>query len=253
MKDYKVVGKPHVRKDSWEKVTGAARYCADYSLPGQLYGAVYRAPVPHGIIKRIDISKAKSLPGVRAVVQGSDLPYTFGRLMRDQRFLAVDKVRFLGEPIVAVAADTLETANEAVNLIEVEIEELPAIDNVLEAVKPESPLVHESLGSYFYEKSIRPVDKTNIYDHFTLRKGDVEKGFAEADVIVENEYECAILHHAAIENHAAIAQVEPSGKVTVWATVQSPFYTRSEIARALSISENKVRIISPPIGGGFGG
>ncbi|MGM0432312.1 MAG: xanthine dehydrogenase family protein molybdopterin-binding subunit [Spirochaetota bacterium] len=253
MKDFKVVGKPHVRKDSVDKVTGATRFCADLSLPGQLYGAVYRSPVPHGIIKRVDVTKAKEHPGVRAVVQGKDLPYYFGRVMRDQKFLADEKVRFHGEPIVAVAADTLEIAKEAVEMIEVEIEELPAIDNVLEAVKPDSPLVHESLGSYYHEKTMRPVDKTNIYDHFTLRKGDVEKGFAEADVIVENEYECAILHHTAIENHAAIAQVDPSGKVTVWATVQSPFYTRSEIARTLEIPENQVRVIPPPIGGGFGG
>ncbi|MDC7245531.1 MAG: xanthine dehydrogenase family protein molybdopterin-binding subunit [Sphaerochaetaceae bacterium] len=253
MDNYNVIGKPELRKDSRDKVTGATQYCCDITLTGMLHGAVYRSKVPHGKIQSVDVSGAWEVEGVRAVVTGKDVPYRIGRSIQDQTFLAIDKVRYQGEPIVLVAADTLEQAYEAVRKVKVDIEQLPAVNDVLEAVEENSPLVHEKLEEYPHIPTVRPVNGTNIYDHFTLRKGDVEKGFAEADVIVENEYECAILHHAAIENHMATAKVDASGKITVWSPAQSPFYIRGELSRALGIPENKIRIIVPPIGGGFGG
>lgn len=252
MSDFTVIGKPKLRKDSRDKVTGATKYGADITIAGMLYGAVLRSKIPHGIIRSLDVSLARKAEGVRAVVTGKDVPFSIGRSIQDQTFLAIDKVRFEGEPIALVAADTLEQAYAAVRLIKVEIEELEAVNDVLKAMEPGSPLVHEKLTSYPHVSTIRPVDGTNIYDHFTLRKGDVEKGFAEADVIVENEYNTAILHHAAIENHMAIAKVDASGKITVWTPAQSPFYIRGELARALNMPENMIRIIVPPIGGGFG-
>lgn len=253
MDELKVVGKSVIRKDAADKVTGSTMYIADLTMANQLYGAVYRSPVPHGIIKKIDVSKAREYPGVRAVVTDKDVPYRFGRTLVDQTYLARDKVRMEGEPIVAVAADTLEIAREAVGLIDVEIEPLPVVEDMMEALKPGSPLVHDDLETYKNNGKHRCKSGTNIYDHFMLRKGDVEKGFAEADVIVENEYECAMLSHSPIETHGAIARVDGSGKVTVWTPGQSPFYLRTEIASSLGIPESRVRIISPPIGGGFGG
>ncbi|MDD3822181.1 MAG: xanthine dehydrogenase family protein molybdopterin-binding subunit [Sphaerochaetaceae bacterium] len=253
MSEYTVIGKPALRKDSHDKVTGSAQFCADITLTGMLHGAVLRSKVPHGIIKSIDVSAAKEAEGVRAVVTGEEVPYRLGRSIMDQTFLAIDKVRHEGEPIALVAADTLEQAYAAVRMIKVDIEPLPAVNDVLEAMKPESALVHDRLEDYWHVDTIRPVNGTNIYDHFTLRKGDVDKAFAEADVIVENEYDCAILHHAAIENHLAIAKVDGSGKITVWSPAQSPYYIRGELSRALKVPENKIRVIVPPIGGGFGG
>ena len=253
MSDFTVIGNPELRKDSHDKVTGTAQFCADISLTGMLHGAVLRSKVPHGIIKSLDVSAAEKAEGVRAVVTGKEVPYRIGRSILDQTFLAIDKVRYEGEPIALVAADTLEQAYAAVRLISVDIEPLPAVNDVLEAMKEGSPLLHDKLTAYPHVETIRPVDGTNIYDHFTLRKGDVDTAFAEADVVVENEYECAILHHAAIENHMATAKVDASGKITVWTPCQSPYYIRGELARALSIPENKIRIIVPPIGGGFGG
>ncbi|HKL59701.1 MAG TPA: xanthine dehydrogenase family protein molybdopterin-binding subunit [Sphaerochaeta sp.] len=253
MSDFTVIGKSETRKDSRDKVTGAAQFGADITLTGMLHGAVLRSKIPHGIIKSLDVSLAREAEGVRAVVTGKDVPFFIGRSILDQTFMAIDKVRYEGEPIALVAADTLEQAYAAVRLMKVEIEELPAVNDVLKAMEPDSPLVHDKLASYTHVSAVRPVDGTNIYDHFTLRKGDVEKGFAEADVIVENEYNSAILHHAAIENHMSIAKVDPSGKITVWTPAQSPFYIRGELARALNMPENMIRIVVPPIGGGFGG
>jgi carbon-monoxide dehydrogenase large subunit len=250
---FNIIGKSEVRKDSRDKVTGATQYCGDISLTGMLHGAVYRSKVPHGKIKSLDVSGAWDIEGVRAVVTAKDVPFTIGRSIKDQTFLARDKVRYEGEPIVLVAADTLEQAYEAVRKVKIDIEQLPAVNDVMEAMKEDSPLVHESLADYSHVPTVRPVNGTNIYDHFTLRKGDVTKGFAQADVIVENEYKCAILHHAAIENHMATAKVDASGKITVWSPAQSPFYIRGELSKALNIPENKIRVIVPPIGGGFGG
>lgn len=252
MNDYAVIGKPALRKDSRDKVTGSTQFCSDINLTGMLHGAALRSKVPHGIIKSIDVSAAMQAEGVRAVVTGEDVPYSIGRSIVDQSFLAMGKVRFEGEPIALVAADTLEQAYAAVRMIKVDITPLPAVNDVLEAMKPESALVHDRLADYPHIDTVHPVNGTNIYDHFKLRKGDVDKAFAEADVIVENEYDCAILHHAAIENHAAIAKVDGSGKITVWSCCQSPYYVRGELARALNMPENKIRIIVPPIGGGFG-
>lgn len=252
MEELKVVGKSLTRKDVMDKVTGSTLYFADLNLPNQLFGAVYRSPVPHGIIKGIITSKAREYPGVRAVVIGEDVPYSFGRTLVDQTYLAMGKVRMQGEPIVAIAADTLEIANEAVKLIEVEIEPLPVVADMMEALKPDSSLVHEKLEEYKNPGKCRCKNSTNIFDHFALIKGNVEKGFEEADVIIENEYSCAMLSHAPIETHGAAAQLDKSGKLTVWTPAQSPFYVRTEISASLGIPESKVRVISPPIGGGFG-
>ncbi len=252
MGNLKVVGKSVTRKDVIDKVTGITKYTGDINMTSQLYGAFYRSPVPHGKIVNIDVTKAKEYPGVRVVITGEDVPYLIGQTIVDQPVLAVGKVRMEGEPIVGIAADTIEAAYRAAALVKVEIEPLPVIDDVMEAMKPDSPLVHEKLEDYVNLTKSRCKNGTNIYDHFTLRKGDVEKGFEEADVIIEKEYDCAMLSHATIETHASIAQYERSGKLTVISAAQSPFRIRAEMARAFGMDESKIRVISPPIGGGFG-
>lgn len=253
MENLKVIGKPVIRKDVLDKVTGATEYAADLFIPKQLYAAVFRSPVPHARIKKVDTAKAAAYPGVRSVVTGEDAPYSYGRFIKDQSFLARGKVRFLGEPVAAVAADTLEIALEAVRLITMEYEELPLIDDVMEAVKTGSPLVHENWNEYKMQNGAAPLSGTNICDHTKVRKGDIEKGFQEADVVVENTYWNSMVSHAPIEPHSATVKVEPSGKVTIWSATQSPFYIREEICASLGLPDHMVRIIVPQIGGGFGG
>ncbi len=253
MRILNIVGKPVMRKDVLDKVTGTTEYAADIHVPKQLYAAVYRSPVPHGRIITVDTTKAVDLPGVRAVVTGEDAPYSYGRFIQDQTFLAVKKVRYYGEPVAAVAADTLEIALEAARLITMDYDELPVVDDVMKAVKPDSPLLHDDWNDYKQLTGARPVENSNICDHTKLRKGDIEKGFREADVVVENAYWNSMTSHAPIEPHSATVKVAPSGKVTVWTATQSPFYVRSEIAASLGLPEHMVRIIVPHIGGAFGG
>ena len=253
MDAYKVIGKPVVRKDVLAKVTGAQEYIADMDLPKQLHAAVYRSPLPHARILKIDTSRARAYPGVRAVVTGEDAPYYYGRFFKDQTFLALDRVRYMGEPVAAVAADTREIAWEAARLITAEYEELPLVDDVLEAAKPGSPLVHEDWFAYKKQGAAYPVKGTNICDHTKLRKGNIDEGFAQADVVVENEYWNSMTSHAPIEPHGATVQVDPTGKVTIWSATQSPFYIREEIAACLGLPEHMVRVIVPQVGGGFGG
>lgn len=252
MKPFKVVGKSIIRKDALEKVTGRAIYGADIQFPHQLYGAVYRSPLPHARILNIDTTKASALPGVRAIVTGNDFHNRFGQFIEDQPFLAYQKVRYAGEPVVAIAAEHPEIAAEAVQLVKVDFEPLPAVLDPFQAMEPGSPLVHENWNEYNILGQARPVPGTNICDHFTLRKGDVETGWKESDVIIENEFNCSMLQHVTLETHCAVARVDAGGYLTIWTPAQSPFMLREQLARALNMSMNNIRIICTWIGGGFG-
>ena len=249
----KYVGKSEKRVDGVKKVTGYVRYTDDLKLSGMLYARIKKSPYPHAKILKIDTSKAEKLPGVKVIITGKDVPVRVGLYLEDKTFLAIDKVRFIGEPVAAVAAESEEIAEEAVSLIEVDYEELPAVFGPLEGIKPDAPLIHEDLGSYKHASIILPVKGTNISNHYKIRKGDAEKGFKEADFVFENEFYVPPIQHSAIENHCAIAQVDPEGKITVWAGCQSPYAVRRTLATAFNIPLNKIRVISPAIGGGFGG
>ena len=248
-----VIGHTQIRKGGVAKVTGAAQFGADVDLPGQLYGAVLHSPHPHARILKVDTEAAKALPGVRAVITGADFPTLYGSFIADQPILAVGKVRYQGEPVAAVAADTEETAREAVRLIRVEYEPLSVVNDLETSMKNEV-LIHEDWDSYVCSSACFPVQGTNIGDQFHLKKGDVEAGFAQADEIVESDFTCGMLQHTTIETHTATAQASPlSGEIHVWSPTQSPFSVRGLLAAAFHVPLEKVRITVTEIGGGFGG
>ena len=248
------VGKSVPRVDGVEKVTGSAVYCVDVELPGMLFGAVLRSPLAHGKILKVDASKAWKVPGVRAVVTGRDFPHTFGGAIKDQPFLAVDRVRFVGEPVVAVAAETELAAQEAVEKVRVQYEELPAVFDPRKALEKDAPLLHPQLGEYSRTKIYEVVPGTNIC---TIRKysvGDVEQGFAEADEVFEDEFYMNAVAHTPIEPHAAAAQyLAAKDEYTIWSSSDGPQRRVKELAEGLGLPHNKVRFLSTYSGGGFGG
>ncbi len=248
------IGKSPVRVDARDKVMGIATYIDDMKLPGMLFGKVLRSKYSHARILRIDISRAEKMPGVKGVVTGADIPFLHGESLCDEPFLAIDKVRYMGEGVAAVAAVDEETAEKALNLITVEYEELPALFDPVEAAKPAAPLIHENLETYVCPPTVNPIKGTNICNHFQLQKGDVEKGFKESDHIFEDTFTTQMQQHCSIEPHGAICLIDPDNHITLWANNDSPYRCRREIAGALKIPFNKVRIIGAPyIGGNFGG
>jgi len=253
MENLTVVGKPVTRVDAEEKVTGEAVYGYDLVLPDMLYGKVLFSPKAHAKIKRIDTEKAKRHPGVAAVITGKDAPWIHGESIRDKPFLAQGKVRYIGEPVAAVAAVDEDTAQAAVKLIEVQYEDLPAYLSPEEACKPGAIAIHEDFAGYRKMEFIVTAPMPNVCEHFKLRTGEVERGFRESDVVLEERYSVPIIQHAAIEPHSAHAQVDPeSGRVTIWVANDAPFRALHEISEALGLPQEKIRFVNPLQGGGFG-
>ena len=253
-REYSTVGKSVTRVDARDKARGTATYIVDMKFAGMLFGKVLYSKYPHARILSIDTSRAKLLPGVKVVITGEDMPFLHGESLHDQPFLAVGKVRYMGEAVAAVAAVDEETAEEALDLIEVEYEELPAVFNPLEAMKEGATLLHEKLGEYYHPPVITPLPGTNVCNYTQVVKGDIEQGFREADHIFEDTFTTQMQQHATIEPHAAVCMVTPDGKLTLWGNNDSPYRARREIAVALNIPLHRVRIIGAPyIGGNFGG
>jgi len=251
---YQSVGSSPHRSDAQSKATGSAVFIDDMHFRGLLYGRVLRSKFAHARILNIDTSKAEKLPGVKGVVTGADIPYLHGESLKDDRFLAVDKVRYRGEGVAAVAAVDEETAERALSLIEVEYEELPAVFDPEEAAQPDAPLIHDQLATYQHAAGIDPIPGTNICNHFHMEKGDVGKGFSGADRIFEDRFTTGMQQHCSLEPHGAICLVDNENRMTLWANNDSPYRTRKEIADALKIPQINVRVICPPyIGGNFGG
>ena len=247
------VGDPCVRIDGLAKATGQASYIDDLSLPGMLYGKMLGSPYAHARIKAVHLETARRLPGVQAVVTGRDFPYLHGEAIINIPFLAIDKVRYVGEPVVAVAAVDLATAQEALQLVEVKYEELPPVFDPEEALKPEAPLIHEKLGKYQAISAVKVVPDTNICQHFVLTLGAVEQGFQESDYVFEDRFTSPKVQHAAIEPHACIAQVDVTGRITIWGQNDAPHRARKEIAQALGIPQARVRVVTGYVGGNYGG
>lgn len=248
------IGKGIPRVESFEKVTGIAKYVNDLMLPGMLYAKMLLSPHAHAKIKRIDVSKAKELPGVKAVLTGEELNYKQGLYLRDKDILAKGKVRYQGEPVAAIAAVNEEIAEQAISLIEVEYELLPPVFDPVEAIKEDAPLVHEELGSYEFMKGVfHPVPGTNIANHHKLRKGDVERGFKESYKIIENEFRMPQVAHVPMETHVVIAEWLPNDKIKVYTSAQSPFAVRNLMSVTLGIPHAKIEVEVPYLGGGFGG
>ncbi len=245
------IGTTMSRLEARGKATGESQFTDDMVLPGMLHAAILGSPHSHARIVSYDVSKALKHPGVKAVVTGADIkPVHIGLLVRDETALAIGRVRYLGEPVAAVAAVDLATAREATRLIDVEYEELPAVFTPEEAMAPGAPLLHENYASYF--KIIPAIHDGNVLSYAELVKGDIAAGFAQCDVIVENTYETAAQYHAYMEPVTALADVDPEGKITVWSSTQSVFRTQASVSDVLGLPRSKVRALSPRVGGGFG-
>lgn len=255
MKKYFAAGKSLPRPDAIEKVTGRAIYGDDIKFANLLYGKVLRSTHAHAKIINIDIEKAKKFPGVKAVVTGKDLSHVLGgEAIMDYPFLAVGKVRYVGEPVAAVAAISEEIAEEALDLIDISYEELPPVFDPLKSMEEKAPLIHDKISSYKHIPVIKPIDNSNICHHVQFVNGDIEKGFKKSDHIFEDTFTTQRVHHGAIETHVAIAQYDPTGKITVWVNNDGPHRLRKDLSKAMGLSLRQIRIINAPyIGGGFGG
>ncbi|SPF36514.1 4-hydroxybenzoyl-CoA reductase subunit alpha [Syntrophobacter sp. SbD1] len=241
-REFQWIGKPVLRIDGVAKVTGAAMYTDDMRLPGMLVGKILRSPHPHARIRRIDTSRAEALAGVKAVVTGQDAPVRYGILAvaEDEYPLAVDKVRFVGDEVAAVAALDEATAVRALSLIEVDYEVLPAIFDPHEALIRDDVKIHEETR------------KANIERKVSLSFGDVEAGFSAADHVREDTFFKAAATHAPIEPHSALAQYQ-DGKFTLWSSTQVPHLLHRTLAKVLQMPAEQIRVIKPFLGGGFGG
>ncbi len=247
------IGESVPRVDAVDKITGAAKFTDDMQFgPGLLYGRLVRSPHAHARIKRIDVTQALALPGVKGIATGADTPGYIGLYLQDRHIFCTDRVRYIGDPVAGVIATSEEIADQACKLVKVEYEPLPAVFDPEEATKPGAPLLHPDLGQYVFVNFIFPKVGTNISNHFKVRKGNVDEGFAHCDVVVEGSFRVPQIQHVPIEPHIAVAQAEPSGKITLWASSQSPFAQRNLIAKTLDMSQGDLRVIAPYIGGGFG-
>lgn len=254
----KYVGVSVPRVDGVKKVTGAAKYVGDMKWPRMLYAKCVKSPYAHAKIVSIDVSAAKALKGVHDVITGDYYTKRGGLYLEDKNFLAVNTVKFYGEPVVAIAAETPEIAEEACELVKVEYEPLPVINNPMEGMAKDAILIHPELHTYKVVPIFHPQAHTNISHHHIIRKGDADAAFKYAEehpdeyYITEHEYHVPHVQHTPIENHVAVAQYEPDGKCTVWASCQSPYAVRQALSATFDIPLNKMRIISPYVGGGFG-
>jgi len=236
----RVVGLSAPRVDGPEKVTGKAQYAWDMALPGMLYGEILRSPYAHARITRIDTSRAKAHPGVFAVITGADLSYPkFGAFVQDETVLAVDRVRYQGEGVAAVCAIDERTAQEALELIDVEYEELPGVFDPEEAMQEGAPLVHDGV-------------ERNIVAHNRVIGGDIDRGFAEADYVFEDRFVTSRQCHTCMETHGTIADWDATGRVTFYMSTQSTFFERFALMGILGLPASKIRIVAPYLGGGFG-
>ncbi len=260
---YKIIGTRPIRHDGTEKVIGKAIYGADVRLSGMLHGQVLRSPHAHARIKSIDTSKAEALEGVRAVVTSDDLPKTNEDDMIDlgegmtrlkyirDNILASDKVLYRGHAVAGVGAINQQTADEALSLIEVEYEVLPPVVTVLDAMKDDAPLLHDTLTTD--ELGEQTDKKSNIAAHLQHKLGDPEKGFKDADIVIEHEFHTATVHQGYIEPHNGTAMWNPDGQLTIWTSTQGAFVVQKQAAAVLDHPISKVKVVPTEIGGGFGG
>jgi CO/xanthine dehydrogenase Mo-binding subunit len=242
------------RTDAPAKTGGTLRFTDDRIRPGTLHTAVLFSPQAHAEIQSIDTAAAASAPGVRGVFTGADWPdVLIGLYMGDKPPLARGKVRYHGEPVVAIVADDEAAAQHALRLVKVVYSPLPALGSPREAMAPDAPVLHPNLGSYAKIPDIFPEPGTNIANRTRIRKGDPAQAFAEADVVVEGEFSFPPGDHVAMEPRVAIAEYGLNGRLEVTSTTQSPFEVRTLLAKSLHIPERRIVVLAPPLGGGFGG
>jgi CO/xanthine dehydrogenase Mo-binding subunit len=246
--------------DARDRVTGRLELVPDVALPGMLHAALARSTRPHARVTRVDTEAAKRIPGVKVVLTGADaarLPMRtrFGPVLRDQPVLASDRVRFVGDPVAAIAAASLEEAREAAALVEVEYEELPAVFDVHAALEPDAPLLHADMpegGPTFRDVVLDRSAGGNVCNHFKIRKGDVEQALESAAHVFEDTFSTPAVQHVPLETHACVAQVDAGRAVTLWDTTQTPYAVAAHIAELLEIEPSQVRIVVPSLGGAYG-
>lgn len=254
------VGKSVPRLDGREKVTGQAAYAATMEVAGALVGRALRSPLPHARISRLDVTAASQVPGVFVLTRDDIIrwginPY-YGSLVKDQPIVAMDTVRYVGDVVAAVAAETEEAAQEALDLIEVEYDELPLVMDLRTAMAPDAPLLHPSVGGSVIgtgdTAGVSSKAGTNVVGHFKIRKGDIEKGLAEADLVLTHEFSLPAVSHAALEPFAAIAHYLPDGSIDILSATQTPSAVRAQLSDTFKVPFSKVRVRVPLLGGGFG-
>ena len=260
--DFKHIGTRSSRPDGVDKVTGRARFGSDFTLPGMLHGLVLRSPHAHAWVKSIDTTKAEALPGVKAVITRDDfddqpseivpageMPVNYRDVVRN--LLAREKVLYDGHPVAAVAATSLSIANEALKLIEVEYEILPHVIDPVEASQSDAPVLHD----FVFTEGVEPTPETpsNVSKRVAVTKGDVEAGFAQADIIVEREYDTKPVHQGYIEPQACLAHYAKDGQGEIWTTTQGHFLVRAFSARLCGLDISRLKVTPTEIGGGFGG
>lgn len=246
------VGASLPRLEAAGKISGAAKYTDDLARPFMLYGAILGSPLPHARIVSYDVSRARALPGVEAVISAQDFPYLpLGAIVKDETILARDKVRYVGEPVAAVAAVDRTVALEALKLIDIEYQKLPAVFDFDAALRADAPIIHEQLRDYFKIFDCR--FSGNVLSEQLVSEGDVDKAFGDCDVVVEGEFVTQAQAHAYLEPCAALAEVDDRNKITIWSSHQSINRVQANVCEALGIPMSQVRVITPRVGGGFGG
>jgi CO/xanthine dehydrogenase Mo-binding subunit len=250
---YTTIGQPTTRVEGREKVTGTMRYTADVVLPGTLWGRALRSPLPHARILRIDTLPAQQVPGVHAVLTGADVRgIRYGRRLFDVPVLAEDRVRFAGERVAAVAAEDRDAAEEALALIDVEYEELPAVFDPLHALAQDAPILHPEINSYIGLP--RPLETpSNAFVRDTWSKGNIEEGFAQADLVIENTFTVPRQHQAYLETHSCLVWIDEQGRVQVWASSKVPYQVKEQLSVALRLPKEHIRLNPIAIGGDYGG
>jgi CO/xanthine dehydrogenase Mo-binding subunit len=263
VKEHRYLGNPASKVDGLDKVTGTSQFGADLMLPAMIYGKILRSPHAHARIKNIDIGKAAGRPGVMAVITGADFPdlprgtlacvgrRTFEMSYLSRVIMAREKVHFHGQPVAAVAARTLQEAEDALAFIEVEYEPLPAVLDPDEAMKPGAPLLHSDL--FTLSEAGLATAPSNVAWHLEVERGDLARGFADADVVVERSFRTRMVHQGYIEPEAECALVGPGGHITVWAVTQGIFLHREELSVLFQVPPSKIKVIPMEVGGAFGG
>ncbi len=253
MHNLNVIGKSVPRKESLEKVTGTARYTNDYDVPGLLHARMLISPYAHAKIKSIEYANSLRVHGVRAVLTGQYFPQLIGSTILDRPPIAIDKVRYNGEPVAVVVADSEVEAEKAVQLIKVEYEPLKVVNSPDEALKKHAPLVHEKLGQYNIIDETFPEANTNIANRTKIRKGDIKKGWAKSEITVEASFSFPPSDHAAMETRCVRAEILPDGKVIIYSASQAPFVIKKLISYFFKIDPGKVVVNVPLVGGAYGG
>jgi carbon-monoxide dehydrogenase large subunit len=255
MTGYAVIGGAVSRAEGPDKVTGHCVYAADVHLPGVLWGKILRSPHAHARIRSVDVSKAQKVPGVKAIVTGQDARGCFiGKSFRDMPVLCWDVARFIGDRVAAVAADNADAAEEALSLIDVTYEELAAVFDPLDAMQADAPRIHDNLTRYEgIPKSGLALDVPNGLTRLAWRKGDIELGFRQADLVLEHTFRIPARHQGYIEPHAGSVAIETDGRVQVWTSAKNPFGIRTQLAKAIGVPENRIRVNAVSVGGEFGG